>query len=122
MKTDSHTPKLLALSEQLYRTLLILYPVDFRQEYGQPMLQVFRDRCRDVYRQGGARELVHWWATTLFDLIETVIVERRKKGFMMSQSKLMQWSGWLFMLGGIFFTLSSISQLQWVSSISLIFT
>lgn len=116
MKKDSHTSKLLVLSVQLYRTLLILYPADFRQEYGQPMLQVFRDGFRDVYRQGGVWELAHWWVAILFDLIETVIVEHRKAGLMMSQAKLIRWTGWLFLLGGIFFLASGVGQLQLASS------
>ena len=118
MKTNPHVSKLLTLSERIYRALLILYPPDFRHEYGQHMLQVFRDVCRDVYRQGGASKLIYWWAATLIDLVQTVIIERRKVWSMMSQARFIQWSGWLFILGGIFFTLSSISQLQPISSMS----
>jgi hypothetical protein len=55
---------------------------------------------------------VHWWVAALFDLLQTVIAERRKKGSRMSQAKFVQWSGWLCVLGGIFFAASSISQLQ----------
>ena len=116
MKTDSHTSKLLVLSEQVYRALLILYPADFHHEYAQHMLQVFRDIGRDVYLQGGASKLANWWAATLFDLVQTVIEERRKVNFMMSQTKFIQWSGRFFILGGIFFVLSSVSQLQPTSS------
>lgn len=112
MKIDLHVPKLLVLSERVYRALLILYPADFRQDYGQYMAQVFRDVCRDVYRCGGASELLKWWAATLFDLVQTVIEERRKVSFMMSQTKFIQWSGWLFIFGGIFFAAGSVSQLQ----------
>lgn len=112
MKTDSRASQLLILSEQVYRALLVLYPADFRRDYGQHMAQVFRDVCRDVYRQGGVVELMNWWAATLFDLLQTVIAERRKVGFTMSQAKFIQWSGWLCILGGIFFTASSVTQLQ----------
>lgn len=112
MKTDSQPSQLLVLSEQVYRALLILYPADFRREYGQHMLQVFRDIGRDVYRQGGASELANWWAATLFDLVQTVIEERRKVNLMISQTKFIQWSGWLFIFGGIFFAAGSVSQLQ----------
>jgi hypothetical protein len=116
MKTDSQSPKLLTLSERAYRTLLILYPADFRDEYGQQMVQVFRDVCRDVYRHGGANELANWWATAVFDLVQAVIAERRKVNLIMSQAKFIQWTGWLFILGGTFFAVSSIGQLQPTSS------
>ena len=112
MKTDSRSFQLLILSERVYRTLLVLYPADFRQDYGQHMAQVFRDMCRDIYRQGGAVELINWWAATLFDLLQTVIAEHRKVSFTMSQAKLIQWSGWLCIFGGIFFLASSVTQLQ----------
>ena len=118
MKTNLQPSQLLLFSERVYRVLLMLYPADFRNEYGQQMVQIFRDVCLDVYRQGGLGELANWWAATLFDLVQTVITEHRKAGFMMSQTKFIQWSGWLFILGGIFFVVSSISQLQPVSSMT----
>ena len=55
---------------------------------------------------------MNWWAATLFDLLQTAITERRKANLAMSQAKFIQWSGWLCILGGIFFTASSLSQLQ----------
>lgn len=112
MKTAPQPSRLLILSESVYRTLLVLYPADFRQQYGRHMTQVFRDVCRDAYRQGGAEALVYWWAAALFDLLQTVISERRKVSFTMSKDKFIQWSGWFCIFGGIFFAASSISQLQ----------
>src|SRR5690606_40033090 len=56
-------------------------------------LPIFRDVCRDVYRQGGAGELVKWWVATCFDLLQTVITERRKGSFIMSETRFIQWSG-----------------------------
>jgi hypothetical protein len=76
------------------------------------MAQVFRDVCRDAYQQAGLGGLANWCAAALFDLLQTVIAEHRKVGFTMSQSRFVQWSGWLCILGGIFFAASSISQLQ----------
>ena len=34
------------LSERVYRRLLLIYPKEHRREYGQPMVQLFRDRMR----------------------------------------------------------------------------
>jgi hypothetical protein len=112
MKTDPRASRLLAVSERVYHALLVLYPADFRRDYGQHMMQVFRDVCRDTYRQRGAAGLVTWWAEALFDLLQTALAERRKVNFTMSQAKFIQWSGWLCILGGMFFVASSVSQLQ----------
>ena len=48
----------------LYRLLLLLYPVDFRDEYGGEMVRSFRDRCR---RDGPLRV----WMEALPDLAMT---------------------------------------------------
>ena len=52
----------------LYRALLVLYPRAFRADYGDPMVQLFADRVRDV----GAKA----WLRVLPDLARTVPVER----------------------------------------------
>ena len=48
----------------LYRLLLLLYTVDFRDEYGGKMVRSFRDRCR---RDGALRV----WMEALPDLAMT---------------------------------------------------
>jgi hypothetical protein len=111
MKTDPRSSRLLIVSERAYRALLVLYPAEFRDEYGKHMAQVFRDSCRDVYRHGGAEALLQWWLAALLDLVLTVISERRKVNLTMSQSKFIHWSGWFCIFGGIFFAASSLSQL-----------
>jgi len=73
----SPTP-VLALAERLYRALLNLYPAGYRREYGALMVQVFRDMSRDVYHRRGLVGLIGWWCATLFDLIRTVIEQRRE--------------------------------------------
>ncbi len=52
----------------LYRALLVLYPRSFRDDYADPMAQLFADRVRDV----GAKA----WLRALPDLVRTVPVER----------------------------------------------
>ena len=111
MRTPVQEKRLLSVSAAIYRRLLRLYPADFRQDFDQPMRQVFRDLCRDAYRQTGAWGLAQCWATALFDLLQNVIIERRKAGFIMTQDRFIQWSGWLCILGGVFFAASSLSQL-----------
>lgn len=112
MKPYSSIPRLLVLSERIYRALLVLYPADFRHEYGELMTQVFRDSCRDLYRQGKIGKLFTWWAVTLFDLLKTALAEHRKERSAMSQDKFIQWSGWFCIIGSIFFAASSLNQLQ----------
>ncbi|HEX2621841.1 MAG TPA: hypothetical protein VHL11_16905 [Phototrophicaceae bacterium] len=112
MNTDAHSFRLFSLSERVYHALLILYPADFRRDYSRYMTQMFRDLSHDAYQHGGTAALATWWAAALFDLLQSIIAEHRKTGFTMSQSKFIQSSGWLFILGGMFFIASSISQLQ----------
>jgi len=73
----SQTP-LIALAERLYRALLFLYPAKYRHEYGALMVQVFRDMSRDSYHRRGVLGLALWWWATFFDLIRTVIEQRRE--------------------------------------------
>ena len=53
--------------QSLYRALVSLYPRSFRTDYGEPMVQLFADRVRDV----GARA----WLRAVPDLARTVPVE-----------------------------------------------
>lgn len=54
--------------QALYRALVTLYPRSFRMDYGEPMVQLFADRVRDV----GAKA----WLRAVPDLVRTVPVER----------------------------------------------
>jgi len=47
----------LRVSERVYRTLLKMYPRDFRREYGSQMEQAFRDLCREQRGTGGLARL-----------------------------------------------------------------
>lgn len=112
MNRNADSSPLLVLSETVYRSLIAFYPADYRRDYGGHMIQLFRDVCRDSYRRGGAVGLVDWWLTTLLDLLTTLIEQHRKAGFTVSKATFIQWSGWLLIFGGVFFAVSSISQLQ----------
>ena len=103
---------LIALSERVYRALLILYPADYRSEYGLSMVQVFRDVCRETYRDQGLAGIALWWCSTLLDLTLTAFEQRRKVRFAMSKSTLIQLTGILLILGGICGAFAAVSQLQ----------
>ena len=66
----THTrPTPFRLSLAIYRALLILYPPAHRREYGAPMVQLFRDLCRDACAQNGTRGLIRLWFRILVDTV-----------------------------------------------------
>lgn len=102
----------LRISERVYRLLITLYPLDFRREYHDDLMQHFRDLSRDAYHAGGVISLVSLWGTLSIDLIQSIFEAYRRAGFSMSKVKFAQWAGWFAVFGGMFFAASSISQLQ----------
>ncbi len=103
MPPDNHSAPaavpLLARSTRLYRWCLRIYPPRFRQMYGPSMAQVFRDCCRDAWRQSGYAGLLQLYFPTLFELIVTGLRERLEEGIDMAQW--VRWSGTLAILGGL---------------------
>jgi len=75
------------------------------------MAQVFRDLCRDAYRQNGTLGVLESWLPVLLDLAITAVEERRKKGIRMSKSTLIHLSGPILLVGGVLFTVFSFSML-----------
>jgi hypothetical protein len=61
--------------ENFYRVLLGVYPADYRREYEGLMVQLFRDLCRDAYREKGRAGLARLWQRVLADTIVTAAVE-----------------------------------------------
>lgn len=59
--------------ERVYRALLIAHPKAHRQEYGEAMVQLMRDRVRD---DGGGKCTVMIWAHLLVDLAHSAFIER----------------------------------------------
>lgn len=57
------------MGSKLYALLLYLYPLAFRREYGDEMLQLFNDQRRAVRGAGGYAML---WLKTLRDLVLSV--------------------------------------------------
>lgn len=67
----AHFPR----AARIYRALLRLYPADYRREYAAPMAQLFRDLCRDAYRQHGRVGLARLWRRVLADTVVTAAIE-----------------------------------------------
>ncbi len=111
MKPTMQTPWI-ALSERAYRVLLMLYPAEHRREYGPHMAQVFRDVCRDAYRQRGTCGVLVTWLPVLLDLVITAVEERRKEGIRMSKSTLIHWSGPILIVGGLLHMVAGFGPLQ----------
>jgi len=63
----------MGIQERIYRALLLAYPAQHRREYGEPMVQMMRDRLRD---EGGGVRTVLVWVRILVDLIKTAATER----------------------------------------------
>lgn len=66
-------------SVRLYRLLLAVYPDSFRNEYGEAMIQLFRDTARDAYRRHGLLGLAAIWLRMLPDLTTSVLRQHRDK-------------------------------------------
>ena len=64
------------ISERLYRVLLLAYPREHRREYGEPMVQLFRDQMR---RDGGGFRALVVWVQMIFDLVRSVARERKEE-------------------------------------------
>ena len=60
-------------SERIFRAMLLAYPAEHRREYGDPMVQLFRDR---MHRDGGGMGTVQVWTDVGLDLAGSAFVER----------------------------------------------
>jgi hypothetical protein len=85
----------LRAAERVYQGLLFAYPVTHRREYGGLMAQVFRDMCRDSYRQKGLVGLVGLWRHILADTAVTAVAEHiyalREGGQIMAITRRQHW-------------------------------
>ena len=70
-----HDQKAFGFSTRVYRRLLLLYPAPHRHEYGAAMEQLFRDQCRDAWRDAHGRGLTVLWVRVVGDLVCTAAIE-----------------------------------------------
>jgi hypothetical protein len=103
MSGQSLENRIIAISVKVYQVFLRAYPTKFQQEYGSQMIQVFRDCCRHAFRQSGARGIYRLWAVTVLDFLHSVFEQHMQKEADLSQSRLIKWSGWAFILGAFAF-------------------
>ena len=67
------------ISEKLYRLLLLAYPTEHRREYGEAMVQLFRDRMR---HDGGGIRTAAIWVETVIDLAHSSHGERKEEAML----------------------------------------
>ena len=89
-----------SLSVRAYRRLLAAYPRAFRQRYGAPMVQVFRDCCRDAERAAGAGGICQVWLMALSDLAVSALKERRQEEVHMSRLSWIRLGSLAALIGG----------------------
>ncbi len=102
-------PKFVPFSIFLYRMLLLIYPSEFRREYGEPMLQIFGDCCRKTLRQTGPVGMLQLYGRTLLDTVQTAIEQHTQRGVDMSKEKYIKVSGWALILAGMTIALGSLA-------------
>lgn len=108
MHETPDAPHMLTLSTRLYQALIFIYPSEFRRDFGDPMLQVFRDSSQRALRDSGASGLVSLWGRTMLDTVQTALEEHAQRGLDMSKSKYVKLSGWALMLAAVVMVVGSI--------------
>ncbi|MGH7578500.1 MAG: ABC transporter permease, partial [Longimicrobiales bacterium] len=71
--------RLLSVSERWFRLLLRFYPVDFRDEMGEAMVETYGDRARSALRRGGVMALAAVWARAVADSLRNGPSERARR-------------------------------------------
>jgi len=61
---------------RLYAAMLYAYPAEFRRQYGAPMRQLFRDRCREVARNPERLAGLRFATQVIADLAKSTVYER----------------------------------------------
>lgn len=62
-------------AEQMYAMLLKLYPMKFRQQFGEEMKFVFSESLRDAYAHDGRMGILFLWGWTFVDLVTSLVKE-----------------------------------------------
>jgi uncharacterized protein involved in exopolysaccharide biosynthesis len=76
-------------SERVFVRLLAAYPKAHREEYGTAMAQLFRDQCRDAWKESRGWGLARLWLRVLPDVIGTSLLEHletiKERKFMLNR-------------------------------------
>jgi putative ABC transport system permease protein len=66
------------VSDRWFRLLQRFYPVDFRDEMGDAMVETYRDRAREALARGGVFQLAAIWCAALVDSVRNGPGERAR--------------------------------------------
>lgn len=102
MDTAHRNPPSLTISVFFYRLLVQVYPLSFRQDYGDPMLQLFQDRCVLALQQNRHLGIPVLWAHTLVDFFLSVLEQYTNRGAMNTKSNWVKVSGWFLAISSLF--------------------
>ena len=58
-----------SIADRVYRTLLYLYPSEFRQRFGPDMVDFFRDRRRAAHAESGTLGAARVWPRAIADVV-----------------------------------------------------
>ena len=64
-----------SLSEKIYSTMLQLYPVEYRKEFGGQMLQLFHDMYQDAKDSGDEMKVFDLWTRVIPDYFVSITKE-----------------------------------------------
>jgi hypothetical protein len=103
MLTGGHDSQIIQFSARLYRALTSAYPPEFRREYGDLMVQAFRDSCRRAAGEGGAGAVLVIWFWTAIDFLKSIVEEYANGGVHMTREQYIKLSGWAMMVGALAF-------------------
>ena len=67
-------------SERWFRLLLRLYPVGFREDVGEALVETYMDRSRDASHRGGVLAIAMVWMSALADSLRNGLGERLRPG------------------------------------------
>jgi putative ABC transport system permease protein len=64
------------VSDRWFRLLLRLYPIDFREELGDAVVEAYCERVREARHRGGLMAVVRIWLSALIDSLRNGLAER----------------------------------------------
>ena len=92
-----------AFSRSVYEQLLTAYPKQFRELYGEEMVNLFEDECREQVESSGRSRLLWIWSRAFADLLGSAALERKRLSMSFS---VVRWGGFLATAGGVLLAVS----------------
>lgn len=107
---NNRNSRTILISVQFYTFMVKLYPADFREAYGELMVQLFRDHCRLTYQHKSIIGISAVWVHTLADFLLTLFEQYANRGVMMTKSSWIKLSGWFLATSSLFFLTAIIAS------------